>query len=242
MSPLPWIGGKMANPQLENGYFRIANELAEALMRTNLSAYQGRILWAIFRKTYGFNKKEDWLSNSQLVELTGLWKQHIYRTLKELVGRNLVTKRGYKIAFNKDYQQWRELPKGVTSHSESPIGVTPSPKGVTGVTKRGVHKRRQYTKDTLRDSANPAVKEFLNHWSQAFKEKTGQDYFVNGGKDGNLIKKMLKSYSLERLKELGKVYFKSQTQFFQDSGYTIGFFFSCLNKIMLEAEKVKKTW
>ena len=47
-----------ASPQLEDGYTRIANELIEALMRTNLSAYQSRVLWAIWRKTYGFNKRK----------------------------------------------------------------------------------------------------------------------------------------------------------------------------------------
>lgn len=232
----------MANPQLENGYFKIANEIVEALTRTNLSAYQSRILWAIFRKTYGFKKKEDWVSNSQLVELTGLHKQHIWRTLEELKNRNLVTKRGYFIGFNKDYQQWRELPKGVTSHSKLPIGVTQLPKGVTTVTNRGVHKIKQYTKDIKRDSANPAVKEFFTFWDKAFREKTGKDYFFNGGKEGSLTKKMLVSYSLDRLKELGGVFFKSQAKFFQDSGYTIGFFYSQINKVVIEAEKVKDSW
>lgn len=102
------------SPQCENGYTRLANEIIEALMRTNLSAYQSRILWAIWRETYGFNKKEDWLSNSQLVEMTGLHKQHVSRTVTELIKRNIVTKAGYKVAFNKDYTQWKELPKRVT--------------------------------------------------------------------------------------------------------------------------------
>ena len=231
----------MASPQLENGYFKIANEIAEALTRTNLSAYQSRILWAIFRKTYGFNKKEDWVSNSQLVELTGIHKQHIWRTLEELKNRNLVTKRGYFVGFNKDYQQWRELPKGVTSHSKLPKGVTQLPKGVTGVTNRGGHKIEHFTKDIKRDpqKSNHAVKEFFTFWDKAFKEKTGKDYFFNGGKEGSLTKKMLKSYSPERLKELVGVFFKSETKFFQDSGYTIGFFYSQINRVVIEA---KKSW
>lgn len=104
----------MASPQLENGFLRIANEIAEALMRTNLSGYQSRILWAVWRKTYGFGKKDDWMSNSQLSSMTGLRKQHVSRTVKELVDRKIVTKSGYKISFNKDYTQWRELPKLVT--------------------------------------------------------------------------------------------------------------------------------
>jgi phage replication O-like protein O len=231
----------MANPQLENGFFRIADEIADALMRTNLSAYQSRILWAIFRKTYGFKKKEDWISNTQMIELTGLRKQHICRSIRELLGRNLVTKRGYFIAFNKDYQQWRELPKGVTSHESNQSGLRLYPNGVTKVTKRGTDNRRYLTIDG-RDSPNPAVKEFLATWKEGFREKTRKDYFFNGGKEANLAKKMLKAYPIERLKKLAEVFFKSQDKFFQDSGYTIGFFYSQLNKVVIEAEKVKSRW
>jgi len=118
-------------------------------MRTNLSAYQGRILWAIFRRTYGFNQKEDWISNSQLVQSTGIFKGHVSRAIRELMARNIVTKRGNKIGFNKDYQQWRELPIGVTRHDLLPNGVTKLPNGVSKVTNRGVHKRQQLFKDIL---------------------------------------------------------------------------------------------
>ncbi|HUX59203.1 MAG TPA: replication protein [Bacteroidales bacterium] len=132
------------SPQAENGHIDIANEIAEALMRTNLSSYQSRILWAIWRKTYGWHKKEDWISNKQFVELTGLRKQHVNRTLKELKERNIVTNSGYKIAFNKTYTQWRELPKQVT--------VTSTGNKVTNsgykVTCTGAHKRN-LTKETI---------------------------------------------------------------------------------------------
>lgn len=130
----------MASPQLEDGYTPIANEILEALARTNLSAYQSRILSAILRKTYGYHKKEDCISNSQLVELTGLHKQHVWRTLGDLKNRNLVTKRGYFVGFNKDYTQWRELPKGVTSHQSNLKGLHRNLKGLPKVTKRGGHK------------------------------------------------------------------------------------------------------
>jgi len=99
-------------------------------MKTNLSAYQSRVLWAIWRKTYGWHKKADWIANSTLVEMTGISKGHISRTIKELKMRNIVTNSGNKLAFNKDYQQWRELPYRVRGY---PIGqkVTPSGKKVT---------------------------------------------------------------------------------------------------------------
>ena len=83
-------------------------------MRTNLNAYQTRILFAIWRQTYGWNKKEDWISNKIFVDMTGLKKSHVSRTIKELKERKIITSSGNKIAFNKEYTQWRELPRQAT--------------------------------------------------------------------------------------------------------------------------------
>lgn len=47
----------MANPQIENGYTRIANELLEALLLANLSKRQLLVALAVIRQTYGFNRK-----------------------------------------------------------------------------------------------------------------------------------------------------------------------------------------
>jgi len=106
----------MANPQLENGYTQIANEILDALAKVKMSSYQQRVMISIIRKTYGYHKKIDRIAISQLVEMTGIHKAHISRTIKELIQRNIVTRTGNKIGFNKDYTGWRQLPKGVTSH------------------------------------------------------------------------------------------------------------------------------
>lgn len=145
----------MVSPQKENGYTPIANEIMEQLCKINLSSYQSRLLFAVWRKTYGYNKKEDWLSNSQLVELTGLKKQHVSRAKKELIERKLVTSTGDKIQFNKCYSQWRELPKSVTKKV-----VTNTGNGVTNtgaiVTSTGDHsnqyrgtQKNKITKETI---------------------------------------------------------------------------------------------
>lgn len=57
---------------LDDGFTRIANELLEAVMRAGLSQHQLLVFMAVMRKTYGFNKKSDWVSNEQLSELTGI--------------------------------------------------------------------------------------------------------------------------------------------------------------------------
>ncbi len=104
----------MANPQVENGHTKIANELVEAFCRINLSPYESRVLWSIIRKTYGYQKKMDKLPQSQISELTGIPKTHVSRAVKSLSLRLIVTSTGTKrIGVNKNYEQW--LPALVTS-------------------------------------------------------------------------------------------------------------------------------
>jgi phage replication O-like protein O len=138
----------MVLPHFKKGFIPIAQEIAKALMRTNLSAYQSRILWAIFRKTYGYQKTEDWISNSQFVDLTKIRKGHVSRSLKELIDRNMVTKAGRKLSFQEDSSQWHPLPKGVTSHRKLPGKVTQLPKGGPKSYQRGStqKKKRKYAK------------------------------------------------------------------------------------------------
>ena len=142
----------MANPQKENGHVDIANEIVEALAKIHLSGYENRILWAIFRKTYGWHKKEDWITNSQIAEMTGIADSHVSRTIKILIKRKIVTKIGKKLGFEKDYDQWEKLPKGVTTHHKEklPKGDIELPKGVTEVTKGGIKSipKGVYTKET----------------------------------------------------------------------------------------------
>jgi len=99
----------MANPQRENGYTAIANELLEVFIFTKFSDYQRRVILAIWRKTYGFNKKEDWIANSQFVSLTGMNKGNVSRALNELVTGKVVIRRDNKVSVNKDWEEWRVI-------------------------------------------------------------------------------------------------------------------------------------
>lgn len=144
----------MTTPQLENGYTRIANEILEALAKINLSPYETRIIFIIWRKTYGYQKPEDWISWSQLKELTGISPPHISRTLRRLFERKIVTKNGNKLGFNKDYKGYCELPKLVTVTSRG-NSVTSRGKIVTCT---GRHKRN-YTKETITKERKEIYKE-----------------------------------------------------------------------------------
>lgn len=103
------------NPQKEDGFTPIANEIMDALARTTLNGREGKIVHAILRKTYGYHKKEDWIANSQLEKITGIHRFHCSNTVTRLQTRKIVTKIGNRIRFNKLYSQWIEIPKLVTS-------------------------------------------------------------------------------------------------------------------------------
>jgi phage replication O-like protein O len=128
----------MANPQRENGHIDIANELGEALAKIRIPGEAMQILWVVIRKTYGFQKKEDWIAKSQFVESTGLCKQHVNRALDKLIAMNIVTQKGYEVtqkgypgkltySLNKDYETWKPLPKKVTTPKKYPKKVQPVP-------------------------------------------------------------------------------------------------------------------
>ncbi|OED38257.1 hypothetical protein AB833_20070 [Chromatiales bacterium (ex Bugula neritina AB1)] len=96
----------MANPQIENGYTRIANELLEALLLANLSKRHLLVAFAVIRQTYGFNRKSDRISGSQIAELTGLRRNHCSVTVAELTEMKILHRSGSQLGVQKDHEQW----------------------------------------------------------------------------------------------------------------------------------------
>lgn len=106
----------MANPQLENGYTRIANEIIEMLCLCGLKKSEWKVLLFILRKTYGWGKQEDMISISQFEDATGLSRRTVIYALQDLEAKKMITierkKEGRmkneinRISFQKDYDLW----------------------------------------------------------------------------------------------------------------------------------------
>ena len=107
----------MESPQLKNGFIQIANEIMDALCKTRLSGEQRQCLDFILRKTYGYNKKTDNISNSQFVKGTGIRKQNVQRSLRALISMNIVIKidtpKIPSYRFNKRYTSWKLVSKKI---------------------------------------------------------------------------------------------------------------------------------
>lgn len=99
----------MASPQLENGHTRIANEILEALARLPIASNHWQVLFCIIRKTYGFNKKADWISNSQIETSTGLCSSVVSRALRQLVARKIIIRAGKLIGIQKNWEDWQGM-------------------------------------------------------------------------------------------------------------------------------------
>jgi phage replication O-like protein O len=119
MSAMPEImREKGAGPQLEDGHIRIANELYDAILMFPFSAREQKVVGSIMRKTYGYNKKEDDMSASQIGDLCGLARTHVTATLNSLAARNIITKKpgrfGSIMGIQKNHRKWlRDLPENL---------------------------------------------------------------------------------------------------------------------------------
>ena len=81
----------MANPQTENGFTKIANEILEALIRTSLSGQELKIALLVIRKTYGFSKKVDFISLTQMAKALACSKIRCAQVVKNLETMKVLT-------------------------------------------------------------------------------------------------------------------------------------------------------
>jgi phage replication O-like protein O len=181
----------MADVQCENGYTMVANELFEQMARVKLSPTQYRILFVVWRYTYGFKRKEHDLSLSFLSSATGCDKRQIQRELKGLEEKKIIHQKIQsgkfrKISFNKDYETWATV--GETDNGDITIGEIDNGETVntrvgetvnTGVGETVNQERK--IKENIKESI--PYKEIINF----LNEKTGKNFSPKTKKTKDLI-------------------------------------------------------
>ncbi|HCB1309891.1 TPA: replication protein [Klebsiella quasipneumoniae subsp. similipneumoniae] len=147
---------------LDDGFTRIANELLEAVMHAGLSQHQLLVFMAVMRKTYGFNKKSDWVSNEQLSELTGILPHKCSAAKSALVKRGILTQTGRVIGINKAVSEWSSLPVKGTEKKPYLKKVTLPESGKKSLPESGnayypnqVNTKDKHTKDNKDNINNP---------------------------------------------------------------------------------------
>lgn len=142
----------MANPQLENGYTQIANEVLEKLCEAPLSGGELKVLLCIIRKTWGFHKKTDKISISQLVTKTKLCRKQVCEIANKLVTKKLLLKDGKSLIneyqFNKNHDEWLVTKRLLGSYGKVTRVVTKTTLELVTKTKHTKDSKNIITKNT----------------------------------------------------------------------------------------------
>jgi len=101
----------------DDGFMRVANELTDSILMADLTARQLKIMLAIMRKTYGFNKPLDRITNTQIAAMTGIHHTHVCSAKRQLIDRGFLISNGARIGINKHISMWEM--KGISQSSES---------------------------------------------------------------------------------------------------------------------------
>jgi phage replication O-like protein O len=178
----------MASPQTANGYTSIANEILEHLAMLDISGSGLRITLFVIRKTYGFHKKEDKISLSQICEATKLSRRMVIYVLQELEVKKILSitreRAGFKnevnkVSFNKDHETWvvqNSAPQVIINRNKAKVSsakLRGSAKLGKGVVQNSVNSLHSFaptketitkdnnTKDTLAEETSADVVELI---------------------------------------------------------------------------------
>lgn len=102
----------MASPQLKNGHTRVAHEILEAIVRSNLSAVQLKTVIWILRLTYGFQRIEMTTNVGAFATKLRTTGKYVKEVLGDLERLSVITAEWAspelcKLRFNKDFDKWK---------------------------------------------------------------------------------------------------------------------------------------
>ncbi|ENA0807378.1 replication protein [Providencia rettgeri] len=109
---------------LDNGYTRIADEILEYTMSSGLSETELCIIMAVWRKTYGFNKKVDWISNEQLESMIRKHHTHCSTAKNLLINKKVLIQQGRKVGINTNLSEWETKNNGFCKTLAKPAKKT----------------------------------------------------------------------------------------------------------------------
>jgi phage replication O-like protein O len=158
-----------------DNYTAYPNEIVDTLCRTRIPGEERQVLDVIMRKTYGWHKRNDAISLSQFVGMTGLCKPNVVRSIKGLVQKKIIivikndkaNTATYRV--NEDISQWKPLSKTISL-----------PKTITSViqidnnTLAKAIPTKETKKETNTKESASASPEFLAFWS-AYPRKSNKD-------------------------------------------------------------------
>lgn len=176
--------------QLEDGFLRLANELLDATMCSGLPETELCIVMAVWRKTYGFSKKMDWISNEQLEAMIDKHHTHCSTAKNNLIRKKVLIQEGRRIGMNKDIASWETKNNGFCKTLAKPAKktlaeVAKPPKQKLLSTKDNNTKDKKDNENTMSEQVRTECKKspsLHEETDRAFEEIFWLAGMVKGGK------------------------------------------------------------
>ncbi|WP_368927958.1 replication protein [Citrobacter freundii] len=147
---------------LDDGFTRLANMLLEEYAGADLTKRQFKVLLAVLRLTYGWNKPMDRIANSQIAQIARLPEKRVSEARVQLVGMNLLIQVGRSIGPNKNTAEWL-LPASESCNTENP-------------SKQGINDEEE---ESLNSGDNPSNQ--CTPQNEGKSPKSGEEESLNSG-------------------------------------------------------------
>ncbi|MDK1199377.1 replication protein [Cronobacter dublinensis] len=184
--------------EIEDGYTRLANALYDELIGADLTKNQSKVAHAICRKTYGFGKKMDRISDSQLAQLTRLPRQKVNKAKNELIAMKVIKRDGNLIGPNKEISEWQIEGCHYSGDNVTAMVTNSVTKTVTALSPKQSHTKETITKENKETTQTHEV-----GLSDVVSEKplTPRQLGTNPRATGTNPRSKLPAFDRERLKE-----------------------------------------
>lgn len=219
--------------QLENGYTKIANNLLEKIAKIKMSGQSWQVLIAILRKTYGYNKKSDWIEYSQLSQITNLSKSRICESIKLLRDCGIITQKrnGIKqiISINKGFYLKKTRVTQTRNCSAFPNNCSAFPNNCSA----NANNKINYTKENItKENISPSKiilkkdddkTQPIKIWFEVYEQIKKVKYYPSSfAEDTNHAKWILNACKeIEVLKKVFELYLLDEDKFLSKSGWAI---------------------
>lgn len=159
---------------LDDGYSRLSNTLLEAYSGADLTKRQFKVLLAILRKTYGWNKPMDRISDSQLSEITNLPVKRCNEAKLELVRMAVIKQQGGMFGPNKNISEWlipQNEGKSPKTREKTSLKLRESYPSKQGDTKDTIQKKEKQDPPKSPEGENMLAQEAMDYFNELTKSR-----------------------------------------------------------------------
>lgn len=210
------------------------------------------IVLAVIRKTYGYGKRSDDMTMTQLAGITGLTRAHVSETVRDLALKSVILIRdgeyGKVIALSKDYKKWNFAARPETGTSQNgtrpKTGSSASRNGINGVPKRDPERpdsgstkdnsKRQPQKTTPKDIPDGVTTPVWCAYRDAYRSRYGVDPLRNATVSAQLSN-LVKRIGIDDAPHVAAFFVGHNDAYYVQRGHQVGV-------LLRDAEKIRTEW